>query len=175
MISKKILSTILAVAVAGGLGTVGAITLANTPKTAAVITSSDVSSIAESSSSAVNSVASQIVSSKEANTVSDSLSAIQKATDEGVNRINSATSQAVSQVQQAVSGSSSQTGLKKQTPPKYQIINPITGETVQPSDPNYETYKTKLGGDAGTVPIDKSEACHQAKAKILKASSAASK
>lgn len=111
MLSKKILTTIVAVVFAGGVGTAGAIQLANTPKTAATVNSEVSSTISAVSSD----ISSQIVSSKEANSVDDSVSKIQKATDDGVSKIKSVTSQAVEQVQQATSSSESKPIAKAAT------------------------------------------------------------
>lgn len=50
------------------------------------------------------------------------------------------------------------TELKKPPAPKYDIMDPKTGELISPNDPRYEALKSQLGGDAGTVPYDKSTA-----------------
>ena len=52
---------------------------------------------------------------------------------------------------------------------RYGVINPETGAYVDTSDPNYEKYKAELGGDAGTVPDNKSTACQAALQKIMAA------
>lgn len=114
MISKKILSAILSVCVVGGVGTVGAATLANTPHHLAVspmVNSEITSSIASSSASSIvssstSSATSSRVSSKEVKNVDDGVSAIQKATDDGISEINNATSSAISAVKDATNGSS---------------------------------------------------------------------
>lgn len=41
----------------------------------------------------------------------------------------------------------------------YNVIDPDTGWYVQPRDPRYFEIRNRLGGDAGTVPPNKSTAC----------------
>ena len=63
--------------------------------------------------------------------------------------------------------SSSSDGIKITiTDERYGVVNPETGAYVPTSDPNYEKYKAELGGDAGTVPDNKSTACQAVIQKI---------
>lgn len=41
----------------------------------------------------------------------------------------------------------------------YVVIDPDTGRYIQPRDPRYFEIRNRLGGDAGTVPPNKSSAC----------------
>lgn len=159
MISKKIISAILTVAIVGGGTTAAALKLSNTPSHPSNVLSSEVSSIVESSNFAVSSA----ISSQEVKAVDDGTSAIKKATDDGVSKINSVASQAMQQVPQAANGSSSQVNQQKQPQrPSYDVIDPKTGKHVNYYDTNYQKIKAELGGDAGEVDTNKSIACQKA-------------
>lgn len=93
--------------------------------------------------------------------MTDGTNEIQKATDNGVSQIKKATDDGVSEVKQV---------QEKQkviiSNVYYNVVNPKDGSIVGPDNPNYETYKAELGGDAGTVPTTKSTACQAAIKKI---------
>ncbi|HEX3037666.1 MAG TPA: hypothetical protein VHO94_01565 [Oscillospiraceae bacterium] len=76
--------------------------------------------------------------------MSNNANSNQKVNDKNVSETNSTAGQPDKQAQPTDGSSSNSTVLKKQSPPKYQIINPTSGEMVQPSNPNYETYKAEL-------------------------------
>ena len=86
----------------------------------------------------------------------------------------SVSSQATSKVVQQATSQPTLSGAvsKAHQIVKYMVINPQTGTLIQTGDPNYEKFKSELGGDAGTVPPDKSNAVQAALAKIQAANAA---
>lgn len=151
--SGKIVSAIVGVAAAGAI-TVTAVA-ANHPAAVANTDSQTSSIVSSTASSMVSSASSSAPESKgEVKTVDDGVSAIQKATDDGVSRIKSEAGNAVSEIE-------SEANAKKPIVTKscYQVINPVTLETVYPSNSDYDIICQQLGGDAGTVPMEKSTAC----------------
>lgn len=50
----------------------------------------------------------------------------------------------------------------------YPIVDPDTGDEVVPTNSRYWSLKRDLGGDAGMVPPDKSQACQAALKEFLK-------
>ncbi|HEX3038142.1 MAG TPA: hypothetical protein VHO94_04015 [Oscillospiraceae bacterium] len=153
-INKRVLSVIATVAIAGGIGIVGATTLANTPKTSATVVNSEISSTEESTISIVSSdVSSQMQSSSEVVSKVDTSSTTAASTSSVVSKATQSIAQPTAS--SAVSTSSVDTKYI----PKYQVIDPDNGQYISPNNSKYETIKAKLGGDAGTVPPEQSTIC----------------
>jgi hypothetical protein len=168
MSSKKVISAILVVAVAGSLGTAGTLALVNTPKTSAASISSNISSMVESSSS----IASSTISSAASSVVSSQAATSQKETND-VSKPQSdkaTTSEVKKMPSQVVSN----------TIPRYALIDPKTGHPVSGAAPNYDEIQAELNEgcdvkDAGIVPPNQSKACQAALARLKAASTASAK
>lgn len=128
---------------------------------------SDTSEVSDTSSAVSTALSSTVSSGTGSETTSsdvdETISKINAATDSAVSKIQVAADSAVSQVQAAQSSS---LPIPELPVGGYAIINPSTGNPVSPSDPNYNAYKTELGGDAGTVDPNKSTAIAAARAKL---------
>jgi hypothetical protein len=112
----------------------------------------EASTISSKSSSQSNSINSTIMSSSVKSVVSSAPSSQKKVTRMAEDNTVSTSSEVSTQT-----SSTTSTSTTKHL--QYGVVNPETGAYVPTSDPNYEKYKAELGGDAGTVPDNKSTAC----------------
>ncbi len=160
-LSSKVISSIVGIAIAGGVITATAATAQ--PKQ---ISADSAPSSSEAVSSAAPISSASIVSSQtEVSNVDDGLKKIQEATDKGVSAVNEAAKSAESEV--------NATGKVIVTNVSYSVVDPETGRIVS-NEPDYSRCKTELakfGDDAGKVPVSQSKACQAALA-ALKAKAA---
>lgn len=174
-INDKVMTMIISGAIVAGAGTYAFAAQYNQPvqqDTSIQAISSDTTSIDDISSmvesltteeatqSTVNSTETPSSAIQEVTNTDTEVDRVKQAADAAVSQINEVKQKAVQEVQQAASSGTE--SLKKQEPDLCAVINPTTGELVSTQDPNYETYKLQLGGDAGTVPPSQSTACQNA-------------
>lgn len=180
-VADTVAGKVVAVAVAGGITAAGASVAVHNSQIAASSQAATSSATALAAVQEASSIESTTLSSSENSSApvsSETSSAtsttgnaeIDSAVSAGVQKINSAADAAVSRVQGVATSSSSEVvtppsekpEIPKHPETKYPVIDPSTGKWVGDGEANYETFKSELGGDAGTVPVQDSKAIQAA-------------
>lgn len=154
-LSSKVISSIVGIALAGGVITATAATAQPKQALTDAVPSNSVSSTVPSGSS--------VVSSKgDVSNVADGIDEINEATQKGVSAVNEAAKAAVSDVASAAKEAGTTSHFVKATRLGYDVFDPDTGEWINPRESRYNAVKAELGGDAGIVPENQSTACQKA-------------
>lgn len=162
---NKVIYSIIGIALAGGVITATAATvqpksmIANDAPVSSAVPSEVVSFSLPVSSSTV------VSSQMEVSNVADAVSEINEAAKEGVSAVNKAAQDGVQTVKDQQQQQKDD-GAKALASVKYAVIDPSTGMPVWPDNQNYEKFKSKLGGDAGTCDPSQSKACQAALAAL---------